>query len=470
MNKTNIIVTIGPASNTKEMIKQLIVNGASVFRINLNYADHSFCEDVINKIRDVDNELGTISAVMLDTVGPDIKTGKFVGGKAYFQEGVKIRIYNSMLMGDETKIFIDYANLIEDIKCNTIIKVNNGKVVLNVLDKGPDYLLCEVLVGGEVIDNSSVHIKEDLKIPFLSNKDREDIIFADKMNVDFLALSLVSSSEDVLDVNDLLIELGNDHISIISKIEKESAVNDIDDIIRVSDGVMLTRGDLGVSIPIERIPGIQKMVINKCHVASKISIIATEVLSSMEKSLVPTRAEVSDIANAVLDGCDAIMLSLETMKGKYPVEALEIMKKVIITTELDIDYIDLLGRAMRTENVDITGSLAYSVAELATRLGCKGIVAPTITGYTAKKMSRFRPSCSIIAISPDVNTVKSLKLHFGVYPVLIKELKSLDSTIDKSREIALKYLDLVEGDNIVVTGGYPFSKTKHTNFIKIEEI
>lgn len=470
MNKTNIIVTIGPASNTKEMIKQLIVNGASVFRINLNYADHSFCEDVINKIRDVDNELGTISAVMLDTVGPDIKTGKFVGGKAYFQEGVKIRIYNSMLMGDETKIFIDYANLIEDIKCNTIIKVNNGKVVLNVLDKGPDYLLCEVLVGGEVIDNSSVHIKEDLKIPFLSNKDREDIIFADKMNVDFLALSLVSSSEDVLDVNDLLIELGNDHISIISKIEKESAVNDIDDIIRVSDGVMLTRGDLGVSIPIERIPGIQKMVINKCHVASKISIIATEVLSSMEKSLVPTRAEVSDIANAVLDGCDAIMLSLETMKGKYPVEALEIMRKVIITTELDIDYIDLLGRAMRTENVDITGSLAYSVAELATRLGCKGIVAPTITGYTAKKMSRFRPGCSIIAISPDVNTVKSLKLHFGVYPVLIKELKSLDSTIDKSREIALKYLDLVEGDNIVVTGGYPFSKTKHTNFIKIEEI
>lgn len=470
MNKTNIIVTIGPASNTKEMIKQLIINGASVFRINLNYADHSFCEDVINKIRDVDNELGTISAVMLDTVGPDIKTGKFVGGKAYFQEGVKIRIYNSMLIGDETKIFIDYAYLIEDIKCNTIIKINNGKVSLNVLDKGPDYLLCEVLTGGEVIDNSSVHIKEDLKIPFLSKKDREDIIFADKMNVDFLALSLVSSSEDVLDVNDLLIELGNDHISIISKIEKESAVNDIDDIIRVSDGVMLTRGDLGVSIPIERIPGIQKMVISKCHVASKISIIATEVLSSMEKSLVPTRAEVSDIANAVLDGCDAIMLSLETMKGKYPIEALEIMRKIIITTELDIDYIDLLGRAMRTENVDITGSLAYSVAELATRLGCKGIVAPTITGYTAKKMSRFRPSCSIIAVSPDVNTVKSLKLHFGVYPVLIKELKSLDSTLDKSREIALKYLDLVEGDNIVVTGGYPFSKTKHTNFIKIEEI
>lgn len=470
MNKTNIIVTIGPASNTKEMIKQLIVNGTSVFRINLNYADHSFCEDVINKIRDVDNELGTVTAIMLDTVGPDIKTGSFVGGKAYFQEGFKIRVYNSFLIGDETKIFIDYNNLIEDIKCNTIIKLNNGKVVLNVIDKGPDYLLCEVVVGGEVIDSSSVHIKEDLKIPFLSKRDREDIIFADKMNIDFLALSLVSNSEDVLDVNDLLIELGNDHISIISKIEKESAVNDIDDIIRVSDGVMLTRGDLGVSIPIERIPGIQKMIINKCHVASKVSIIATEVLSSMEVSLVPTRAEVSDIANAVLDGCDAIMLSLETMKGKYPLEALEIMRKVIITTEVDIDYIDLLGRAMRTENVDTTGSLAYSVAELATRLKCKGIIAPTITGYTAKKMSRFRPSCPIVAISPDINTVKSLKLHFGVYPVLIKELKSLDSTIEKSREIALKYLDLDDGDNIVVTGGYPFSKTKHTNFIKIEEI
>lgn len=470
MNKTNIIATIGPATSTKEMLKSLIVSGVSVFRINLNYMDHVFCEDVINKIRCIDKELDTVTAIMLDTVGPDIKTGAFFGGKANFTSGMKIRIYNYSMVGDETKLYIDYNNLVDGIKCNTIIKLNNGRVVLNVIDKDVDYLLCEVITGGEVIDFSSVHIDDDLKMPFLSSRDINDIKFADKMNVDFLALSLVGSSEDVLTVNDLLIELGNDHLSIISKVEKMSAVNDIDDIIRVSDGVMLTRGDLGVEIPVERIPGIQKMIVNKCHVVGKISIIATEVMSSMEHSLIPSRAEVSDVANAVLDGCDAITLSLETMKGSYPLETVDMIKKVIITSEGDIDYFDLIDRAKRSENNDITGTLAHSVIELATRLNCKAIVAPTISGYTAKKMSRFRPSCSIIAISPDINTVKSLKLYFGVYPVLIKELKTIDDTILKSKEIVSNLFELSKGDKIVVTGGYPFSKVKHTNFIKIEEI
>ena len=470
MNKTNIIVTIGNSSNTKEIIKKLIIDGTSVFRINLNYYNHEFCEDVINKIRDIDKELETSTAIMFDTVGPDIKTGTFNGGKAYYTENTKIRIYNTPIMGDETKLYIDYYNLINELSNNAIIKLNNGKVVLEVLDQGPDYLLCEVLIGGEVSDNSSVHFDCQIETPFLSEKDKEDIIFADKMKVDFLALSLVNSSEDVLDVNDMLIELGNDHISIISKIEKESAVNDIDEIIKVSDGIMITRGDLGVDIPIERIPGIQKMVINKCHFANKISIIATEVMASMEKSLIPTKAEVSDVANAVLDGVDAIVLSLETMKGQYPIEAFSMMKKIITTTEEDIDYFDLLNRAVRSDSGDITGSLSYSVIDLATRLDTKAIVAPTITGYTARKMSRFRPKCPIIALSPNIDTVKSLKLYFGVYPVLIKELKTLDQTIEKSKEIVSNITELTNGDKIIITGGYPFSKTKHTNFIKIEEI
>ncbi len=469
MNKTNIIVTIGPSSNTKEMIKDLILGGVSAFRINLNYADHSFCRDVISKIRSVDKELGTCSAIMFDTVGPDVKTGRFSGGKASFTEGVKIRVYNTDILGDETKLYIDYYDLIDSVRCNSLIKLNNGHVVLNVLDKEPDYLLCEVVIGGEVVDYSSVHL-EEVNLPFLSDKDREDILFADEMGVDFLALSLIKSAEDVLDVNDMLIELGNDHMSIISKADCQSAIDEIDDIIRVSDGVMITRGDLGVDIPIERIPGIQKMVINKCHYENKISIVATEVLSSMEDSLVPTRAEVSDVANAVIDGVDAIMLSFETMNGRYPVEALDLMKKVIITTEVDIDYNELLERSLRTDSGDITDSLAYSVCDLATRLDCKCIVAPTITGYTAKKISRFRPKCIVLALSPDVKTVKSLKLHFGVYPILIKELKNLDDTISKAREIALDSFDLNTDSKIIITGGYPFSKTKHTNFIKIEEI
>ena len=470
MNKTNIVVTVGPSSNTKEVLKELILGGTSVIRINLNYCDHDFCKDVVSKIRDIDTELGTVTSIMFDTVGPDIKTGSFSGGKAFFTEETKIRVYNNNILGDETKLFIDYFDLVDGIPNGTVIKLNNGRVVLEVIDRGPDYLLCEVIIGGEVINNSSVYFDCDIRLPFLSDRDKEDIIFADSLGVDFLALSLVGSSEDVLDVNDLLIELGNDHMSIISKIERESTVNDIDEIIRVSDGVMVTRGDLGVSIPIERIPGIQKMVINKCHFSNKISIVATEVMASMQDSLVPTRAEVSDVANAVIDGVDAIVLSLETMNGHHPIEAFNMLKKIIVTTECDIDYYDLMDRAVRSDVGDITGSLAYSVCDLANRLSCKAIVAPTITGYTARKMSRFRPKCSIIALSPDINTVKSLKLHFGVYPILIKELKTLDDSVSKSREIAVKYFELDVGDNIIVTGGYPFSKTKHTNFIKIEEI
>ncbi len=470
MNMTNIIVTVGPSSSTKEILKELICEGASVIRINLNYCDHDFCKDIIDKVHDVDKELGTVTSIMFDIVGPDIKTGVFCDGTAVYTEGTKIRIYNEKIVGDETKLFIDYFDLVDGVLIGTIIKINNGRVVLEVIDKGPDYLLCEVITGGSVIDNSSVYFDCDVRLPFLSDKDKEDIIFADKMGVDFLALSLVGSAEDVLDVNDMLIELGNDHMSIISKIEKESAVSEIDDIIRVSDGVMITRGDLGVSIPVERIPGIQKKVINKCNFLNKISIVATEVMSSMSDSLLPTRAEVSDVANAVLDGVDAIVLSLETMTGHHPMESFSMMKKIIVTTECDIDYYSLMDRAIRSDSGDLTGSLAYSVSDLASRISCKCIVAPTITGYTAKKMSRFRPKCPVIALSPDINTVKSLNLYFGVFPILIKNLESLDDTILISRENACKHLNLISGDKIIVTGGYPFSKTKHTNFIKIEEI
>lgn len=470
MNMTNIIVTVGPSSNTKDVLKELIASGTSVIRINLNYCDHDFCKDIISKIRSIDKELETVTSIMFDLVGPDIKTGLFSGGEAIYVEGTKIRIYNSDIMGDATKLFIDYYDLVDGILIGTTIKLNNGKVVLEVIDDGPDYLLCEVITGGKVIDNSSVFFDCDIKLPFLSDRDKDDIKFANEVGIDFLALSLVRNAEDVLDVNDMLIELGNDHMSVISKIENESAVDEIDDIIRVCDGVMITRGDLGVSIPVERIPGIQKKVINKCNFLNKISIVATEVMSSMSDSLLPTRAEVSDVANAVLDGVDAIVLSLETMTGHYPIEAFNMMKKIIITTEDDVDHYSLMDRAIRSDAGDITGNLSYSVTNLANSINSKCIVAPTITGYTAKKMSRFRPKCPIIALSPDINTVKNLSLYFGVFPVLIKELKTLDDTILVSRDYASKHLNLVSGDKIIITGGYPFSKTKHTNFMKIEEI
>lgn len=471
MNKTKIIATIGPASKDREVLKDLILNGIDVARINLSYADYDFCKDVVGKINELNKELNTNVAVMFDLEGPDIRIGKFIGGSAYLKAGTKIRIYMNEVVGDNTKFSVNYPNLVDDVKYNTTIKLNDGRITLVVVDKGDGYLLCEVKNDGIVEDNKSINVPGvRINRPFLSKKDKEDIKFAHELGVDFLALSFVSSGEDVLEANDMLIGLGNDHIGIIAKIENENAVNEIDDIIRVSDGIMIARGDLGVELPLERVPGIQKAIISKCHIAGKVSIVATELLSSMEYVERPTRAEVSDIANAVLDGADAVMLSGETTVGQFPVDSLKIMERIIKSAEEDINYLDFLDRAMRTEKQDTTGSLAYAAADIANRLRCGCIVAPTVSGYTARKMSRFRPYCPIIAVSSDFKTVKSLALHFGVNAILIDELKPFDKMIEEAKEISIKLLGLKEGNKIIITGGYPFNKVKHTNFIKVEEV
>ncbi len=471
MNKTKIIATIGPASNSKECLKGLINQGMSVARLNLSHADYDFCKDVIHKIQELNKELNTVVSIMLDTEGPNVRVGKFVGGKALLKKGDRIRIYMEELIGDNTKFSVNYKNLIQDVHYNTILKIDDGIIELQVLEKGTNYLLCEVIKEGTIENNKSLNAPGvKLSLPFLSEKDYKDILFANQMKVDYLALSFVSTAEDVLGINDILIGLNNDHIGIIAKIENESAVEEIDEIIRVSEGIMIARGDLGVEIPMERVPGIQKSIISKCHNIGKVSIVATELLSTMETNSRPTRAEVSDIANAVLDGTDAVMLSGETTIGKYPVETLSIMEKIIESAEEEINYLELLDKAMRTEKQDITGMIAYSVTECANRLKCCAIIAPTITGYTAKKMSRFRPSCPIIAVSPDISTVKSLNLHFGITPVLVDEISSFDKITKRSKEITKKLMDINDGDKIIITGGYPFKEVKYTNFMKIEEL
>lgn len=471
MNKTKIIATIGPASSDEETLRSLIANGMDVIRLNLTHASYDFCTNVIDKIHKLNEELKTNVSIMLDTEGPNVRVGKFVGGKAFLAKGDYIRIYMEDLVGDSTKFSVNHKGLLNDVKYNSILKLDDGMIELQVVEKGTNYLLCEVLKEGVLEDNKGLNAPGiKLSMPFLSSKDRNDILYANQMKVDFLALSFVSSAEDVLSVNDILIDLNNDHIGIIAKIENERAVEEIDDIIKVSDGIMIARGDLGVEVPMERVPGIQKSIISKCHNMGKVSIVATELLATMETNTRPTRAEVSDVANAVLDGADAVMLSGETTVGKFPIETLSIMEKIIESAEEDINYLELLDKAMRTEKQDITGMIAYSVAECADRLKCKAIIAPTISGYTARKMSRFRPSCPIIAVSPDMNTVKSLNLHFGITPVLIEDLSSFDKIIKRSKEITKTLMDTVEGDKIIVTGGYPFKEVKHTNFMKIEEL
>ena len=470
MKKTKVIATIGPASKDIEVLKNLILSGMDVARINLRYANKEFCKDIVNKINNLNKELKTNIAVLFDLEGPDITVDHFSGGSAYLNKGDKIRIYMDEILGDSTKFSISYPNLINEIKVNSLIKINDGLIELKIIDKEINYLLCEVIIGGFIEDGKGVNVPVHLNIPFLRQKDIEDIELANELNVDYLALSHVRSYEDVLSVNDMLINLGNDHMAIISKIENEHALEELDEIIRNSEGIMVARGDLGVELPMERIPRIQKMIINKCHIEGKISIVATELLSSMENIVRPTRAEVADIANAVLEGTDAVMLSGETTIGNYPVETMDVMSKIIESTEQDQNYYEFLDTSMRSEKQDITGSVAYSAVECAIRLKCKAIVTPTISGYTARKISRFRPSCPIIAITPDINVVKNLSLYYGIYPVLEHDVNSFDKIMKKLKEKAKNILKLEEKDKIIITGGYPFKEVKHTNFMKIEEV
>lgn len=465
MNKTKIIAKVDNTNNKTEILKDLILNGIDAFSINLYEFSHDFCLDVMDKIRKINDEFNMNVAIMLETIGSKVHANKFYGGKATFKTNDKIRVYMDNILGDETKFSVDYKDLINDVKYDSIIKLSNGQVVLQVLDKGENFLLCKVIQGGIVYSNSNVIIPGiRLKSRFLSELDRDNIRFASDNNVDYIILSYVSSLDDVLDVNDLLIDLENNHLGIIAKIENQFALDEIDDIINISEGIVISREDLGIELPVERIPGIQKLLINKCHIAGKVSIVVSDMVSTLENSL--TKAEVSDIANAVLDGTDALMFN----NKDYSLELLIATEKVIKAAEEDINYMNFLDMSIRSESKDITGNVACSVAEMANRLKCKAIVVPTISGYTARKMSRFRPRCPIIAISTNEKTVRSLSVYFGVCPILINNLKSLDDIMLQSKNIVYKKMNVVSGDKIIITGGYPFKDIKHTNLIEIEEL
>lgn len=471
MKKTKVIATIGPASDDKEVLKSMILNGMNIARVNMSHATHTFLKHVVDMVNEINAELGTSVSIMVDTHGPSIQIGRFEGGHAYLNKGDKIRIYEDAIIGNSTKFSVSYKGFLEQVKVNTTLKINDGLIELLVIDKGHDYLLCEVIEGGYVEDNKKINvIGVKLAMPFLTEKDKTDILYASKLHVDYLALSFVSGEEDVLEVNDLLINAEDSHMTIIAKIENAYALDELDNIIKNSDGIMVARGDLGVELPLERIPGIQKKIINKCHYLSKVSIVATEMMSTMEEQTRPTRAEVSDVANAVSDGVDCVMLSGETTVGRYPIEVLQMMTKVIESAEEDMNYLEMMDSAYRTEKQDVTGAIAFAVVDSTNKLKANLIVTPTMSGYTARKLSRFRPTCPILALSPDIDTVKSLNIYYGVYGVLIENAK----TFDKMMEIAVKkaktMFQLAEGEKIVITGGYPFKEVKHTNFMKIEEL
>lgn len=471
MNKTKLIATISPLRYDEKELERLINSGIDVVRLNTNYADAEFCTKVVNAVNKLNEKYEKNVATLMDLEGPCIRVREFYGGEARFKTGDKIRMYFDDSIGDMTRFSINYPDLLKYIKYKTTINLSNGLVKLQIVEKGLDYAVCEVLKGGPVRNNSRIYFP-DVKIGknYLSEKDREDIILADKLNVDFIIASFVSTSEDILDVSDVLMELGNDHIGILAKIELKDAIEDIDNIIRVADGVVLSREDLRAEIPLEDIPNIQRTIISKCIENGKLGIITAEVHQFSSDDLRPTRAEVTDIAGSIDEGIDAIILAGEIAISKYPVETILEIQKVITKAEEHLDYDYFFSKALTTDVKNITGTVSSSVVLAARELKCKAIVATTHSGYTARRMSKLRPTCPIIAPTISKDVIKSLALHFGVCAVLTEEIEDFSKNLDNARKVAEQTLNLKPGDKIIITGGYPFKNIRHTNFMKIDEI
>ena len=470
MNKTKIVATIGPATKDPKTLEQLINNGVDVIRLNMAHSDYEFCTEVIDDLDTINKKLNTAVSVLLDLEGPGIRTGKFSNGKAKFHEGDRIRMYTDGRTGNSVGFSVNYSNIIHDLKYRSIIKLSMGQVILEVVEKAENYAVCEVIIGGTVESLSEVHLPGiKLQRKFLTNQDKEDILFANKVGADFISVSNVTSAEDVLEINDLLIELGNDHIGLLAKIQNEEAVNNLNSIIEVSDGVILARSDLAIELPIETVPNIKNRCINKCAEKSKISIITAELDSFLTKEILPNRSEVSDLANAVSRCVDAILLTGETSVGAHPIEAVQQLENVIKEAEKEIDYDYFFNQALKIKNKNITSTVASVVALGAIEINAQAIIIVTNSGYTAKRMSRLKPPCVILAAVPNLKAAKSLNLHFGVEPILVEEY-DFDAIAGESIVVAKKLLDLKSGDKVIITGGYPFKEVNHTNFMKIEEI
>ena len=467
MKKTKIICSIGPASSNYDVMREMVLSGMNVARINFSHATLEERKEVEEVVAKVNKDLDTNVAILYDTKGPDFRTGVMAEGGIKLEEGNIIRIVKKDVLGTEESFTVNYKNVLKDINIGDKVLLEDGLMKLVVIDKEDDDLVCRVLAGGLLKSKKGINVPGvDLHIEFLSSEDVSDIVYACEKKGDFLALSFVNSKENILAVREILKEHNSD-MKIISKIESGIALQNLDEIIEYSDGIMVARGDLGVEIPCEQIPIVQKEIIKKCREQGKTCIVATEMLASMYTSARPTRAEVTDIANAVLDGCDAVMLSGETTVGKYPIDAVRYMARICENTEEHIDY----DMDRREAHCDITGAIAHSTVEVSNSLKAKLIIAATMSGYTARKISNLKPRCLVLATCPNDRVAKSLALDWGVYTRITKVYESTDEVVKDAILKAKEFANLQTKDIIIITGGLPNNtENKQTNLMKIEEI
>lgn len=448
------------------MLKKLVKAGMNVMRCNFSHGDHEEHAKKMHTMREVNAELGTNVSILLDTKGPEIRTGDFVDGSTQFKKGQVSVICKEDIVGTADRFTITYKDLYKDVKPGGFILVNDGQVELLVDHVEGSDIVCVCANDGIVKNKRGINVPGiELGFDFVSERDRSDLEFGCEQDVNFIAASFVRRPQDVLDVKKILIECGKPDIQIIAKIENSEGVEKIDDIIKVADGIMVARGDLGVEVPAEDVPLIQKEIIRKCNIAGKVVITATQMLESMQENPRPTRAEVSDVANAIYDGTDAIMLSGESAQGKYPEEAALTMNKIAIKTESTLDYDSLHRKAVRTAFGDSSEAICMSVAEIATKFNVAAIIAYTESGFTAQKMSRYRPECPVIAATPRGETMRRLALHWGVTSVKCKHLPTSEALL-KFAEIIAKENGVEQGEQILVTGGTP-GVPGQTNFLQL---
>ena len=468
LKKTKIICSIGPASVKPDVMEQMVLSGMNVARINFSHATIEEREAVVASVKEVRKRTGANVAILYDTKGPDFRTGLAPEEGIELVEGETIRIVKEEVMGDATRITVNYKEALSSIHVGNIVLLEDGLMKLEVVSEEADGITCKIINGGLLKSRKGVNVPGvELGVPFLSEQDRDDIIYAGLHEGDFLAISFVSSKEDILEVREILKEYHREDMQIISKVESHTAISNLDDIVEYSDGVMVARGDLGVEVPMAELPILQKLMVEKCREYGKICIVATEMLASMYTNARPTRAEVSDIANAVLDGTDAVMLSGETTIGKYPVEAVSYMAETCLEAEKAYDY-DYLFDSKR--KVDVTEVIAKGVVESANLLNSKIIVAATMTGYTARKISNLRPDSVILAGCPNEKAAYSVALNWGVYPVSIPELNKTEEVIMACKEKAIEFMELEKGEAIIITGGFPSKQTQHTNLLRVEVV
>lgn len=469
MRKTKIVCTLGPSTDNEDVLRQMMLAGMNVARCNFShgtYEDHQKRMDLVKKLR---QEVGMPVAILLDTKGPEVRVKNFKEGKAVLEEGQLFTLTADEVDGTKDKVSVTYDRLYEDLEIGMRVLIDDGLIEMRVEQVDRKNVVCRVINGGTVSNHKGVNVPDvDLSMPYISEKDREDILFGINQGVDFIAASFVQKKEDILQLRRLLEKNGGTDIKIISKIENKQGVTNIDEIIEVSDGIMVARGDMGVEIPYEEVPVIQKKIIKKVYQTGKHVITATQMLESMIKNPRPTRAETTDVANAVYDGTSAVMLSGETAAGAYPVEAVKTMVRIAERTEQDVDYRKRFYQSKRQIDADVTNAICHASCTTALDLNAKAIVTVTKSGKSARMLSQYRPESDIISCATTEKVCRQLSLAWGVTPLVIKEEKEVFHLFDKAIQAAVKMNLLEAGDLTVITSGVPIGVSGTTNMMKVQ--